>query len=654
MNFAAIDWAIVLAVFLVMLGGVFLSRSYMRSVVDFLAAGRSAGRYLLTVSQGIASVGAITVVATLEMNYEAGFALSWWGLTMGMVVLVVTASGWVIYRFRRTRSLTLAEFMERRYSRRFRVFVGFVAFLAGIINFGIFPAVGARFFIYFVGLPSRVSAAGVSLETFPLVMLLLLGFSLFFVFAGGQVTVILTDFIQGLFLNVVFLVVPLYLLLTIDWSDIATGLAAAPADASLVNPFKTGHVENFNFWYFLIGVLIFVYGAMSWQGTQAYNASATSAHEARMGGMLTNWRDIPRNLSLLLIPVVAYAVMHNPVFADQAGRVNEVLAGVDGETLRNQLRIPLVLTTLLPHGLMGAFAAVMLAAFVTTHDTYLHSWGSILIQDVVMPLRRRPFTPEQHVRYLRWAITGVAGFIFLFSLMFRQTQHIALYFAITGAIFFGGSGAVLIGGLYWNRGTTPAAWGAMLTGSTIAVAGVLVHQVHPGFFINGQVFSAIGIGASTAVYVGVSLLGPRRTVDLDRILHRGPFAVAADRPHPARRDEPSRLLRLLGMGREFTRRDRILYFVTYGWTLGWTTIFVVGTVYNLVSEVADQAWLDYWKWYLKFQAVMAVVVIVWFTLGGLRDVRTMLGRLKGERLDVADDGYVAAGAPPDEAGGSPA
>ena len=100
----------------------------MRGVADYLAAGRSAGRYLLTIASGIAGLGAITVVANLEMGYEAGFAMSWWGLTMALFMVVVTVSGWVNYRFRRTRALTLAEFFERRYSRRFRIFAGSVAF----------------------------------------------------------------------------------------------------------------------------------------------------------------------------------------------------------------------------------------------------------------------------------------------------------------------------------------------------------------------------------------------------------------------------------------------------------------------------------------------------------------------------------------------
>ena len=163
-----LDWAIVGALLALVIAGALVSRRYMRSVADYLAANRSAGRYLLTMSNGLAGVGAITIIANLEMNYVAGFSMSWWGMTMSVFVLAATASGWVVYRFRQTRCLTLAEFFERRYSRRFRVFTGMLAFVSGIINFGIFPAVGARFFIHYMGFPEAIVVAGLAVPVFPL------------------------------------------------------------------------------------------------------------------------------------------------------------------------------------------------------------------------------------------------------------------------------------------------------------------------------------------------------------------------------------------------------------------------------------------------------------------------------------------------------
>ncbi len=777
MNMHLFDWIIVIVMLKVMAVGIWMSRGRMRSVADFLAAGRSAGRYLLSVAGGISGLGAISIVGLLEMNYVAGFSMSWWGLTMGVFVLLVTVSGWVNYRFRQSRCLTLAEFFERRYSKSFRVFAGLIAFLSGIINFGIFPAVGARFFIHFCGLPSEFMLLGLTIPMFPVVMLILLSIALTFVFTGGQVAVIVTDFVQGVFVNIVFVALVIFLFTKVEWSQVVETLNMAPENASLINPFKTSQVEDFNLVYFVIGIFGLLYGAMSWQGTQAYNVSAKNAHEAKMGGVLGNWRGFPQNLFLLIVPILAYTIMRHPDFAPVADFVKGALADQDNQALQSQLRTPLVLTRLLPVGLMGAFAAVMLAAFISTHDTYLHSWGSIFIQDVVMPFRKKPLTQKQHLMVLRLAILGVAIFIFFFSLLFQQSEYIFLFFAITGAIFAGGSGAVIIGGLYWKRGTAPAAWTALVTGATIAVGGILIHRMDAALFdaqregatalfwntlhwlyeINGQQYWALAMFVSTLLYIAVSLLGPRRVHDLDRTLHRGEHLIADETE--VIETAPSKGWKLFGMGREFTRGDKLIFIASYVWTGLWTLIFIVGTIWNVAHrdpapdfagvpepvrgvlleteelvqgkdtraedwapaaarldsmlaafphcdhpelrqrmglfllkaerfeeasaqlEVAvaqdpefgrawtvlaeaayaaghveraqtaaelgvehldpiSDSWARYWQVYVLIQIVLSIAVIVWFTTGGLRDLRFMFRKLDTQERDSGDDGRV--------------
>jgi SSS family solute:Na+ symporter len=197
---------------------------------------------------------------------------------------------------------------------------------------------------------------------------------------------------------------------------------------------------------------------------------------------------------------------------------------------------------------------------------------------------------------------------------------------------------VIIGGLYWRRGTTAAAWSALITGSTIAVAGIVVHRRVDDFFINGQVFWGIAMGASIVVYVAVSLAGERVEFDLDGLLHRRDRIGAAETRIVD--PEPSRAFRILGMGREFTRGDRVIYVATYAWTGIWTLIFVVGTVYNLGRDVADAVWADFWQFYLYSQLAAAVVVIVWFTLGGCRDLLAMRRSLQSMERDPTDDGTV--------------
>jgi solute:Na+ symporter, SSS family len=633
-----IDWLIVVVIVGLMMWGVVFSKRFMKSVADFLAAGRTAGRYIISVSLGMAMLGAISVVAEFQMFYKSGFCLRWWELMMSVAILVVTVSGWVIYRFRQTRALTLAQFFEQRYSRNFRIFAGLVAFISGIINFGIFPAVGARFFISYSGIPHTIPVFGFEISTYVLTMIILLSIALFFVFAGGQIAVIIADFIQGTFSNIVFMLLVIFFLLKVDWTQIFQAVAAAPADASLINPFKTGQVEDFNFWFFLIGLIGFVYNTMSWQGTQAYNSSAKSAHEAKMAQVLGNWRNYPKYIFLMFIPIIAFTVMNNPEFAHVSGKVSNVLGTVGSEELQTQMRVPLVLRFLLPTGLLGAFAAVMLSAFISTHDTYLHSWGSIFIQDVIMPFRKKPFTAKQHIRILRWSITGVAVFIFFFSLLFKQSQHIYLFTAVTGAIFVGGSGAVIIGGLYWKKGTTAGAYSAMITGAVISVGGIILNQLFKDFPINGQWFWGISIVAASAMYVVVSLLQRKKDFNLDKMLHRGEYEIEGETK--VINANPSKLSKLMGMGKEFTKGDKFIYTITYIWILGWTFVFLIGTIYNLTHDVPDGSWMQYWKYYVLIHLVASIIVIIWFTIGGIIDMKSMFKQLGIMQRDEKDDGYL--------------
>ena len=689
MNLHLVDWLIVFVALVGMFYSVSFSSGLMKSVTDFLSAGRTAGRYLISVSSGVAGLGAISVVMFLEMGYIAGFSLAWWGLSQGIIILMLTMSGWVIYRFRSTRCLTLAQFFEKRYSRKFRIFTGIVAFTAGIINFGIFPAVGAQFFISYCGLPESF----IGIPVFPLVMIILLSISLYFVYTGGQIAVIIADFFQGIFATFVLIVVVLYLFFSVGWDQVSHSLEQTPLklakeeitklqddeaymklsdqekekrkneidekyeNSSRINPFKTSNVEDFNFWYFLIGIIGIMYGTMGWQGSQAYNSSAKSAHEAKMGSVLAGFRGLPQGLFFLLVPVLIYVFMNHADYASVAASVELSLQDLETDTLRSQMRGPIVLSTVLPIGLLGAFAALMVAAFISTHDTYLHSWATILVQDVIMPFREKPFDKDTHLKVLRYAILGVAVFIFFFSLLFQQNQAIALFFAITAAIFAGGSGAVIIGGLYWDRGTTKAAWTAIIIGAFISVSGVLVKQISVEWLndtssyvqlknilefirnINGQEYWGISMGASAFAYVMVSLLDNSEPFNMDKLLNRGKYAIEGEKKIINENTELG--WKIFLMGEEFTKGDKLIYILNYVWTGIWTLVFIVGTIYNLSNEVSDASWMFFWRNYIYIFIVISLVIIVWFTVGGFHDLKIMMDKLKTEKRDHHDDGWVS-------------
>ena len=148
-----IDWLFIAIPFVLVCAIAILTRRYIRSVSDFLSAGRLAGRYLVANAESTANVGAISVIALFEMLYKAGTTVGWWQSIKPPVWIFMTGTGYIIYRFRETRAMTMAQFLEMRYSRKFRIFMGIMAWISGLLNFGLFPVVTAKFFVIFLSFP---------------------------------------------------------------------------------------------------------------------------------------------------------------------------------------------------------------------------------------------------------------------------------------------------------------------------------------------------------------------------------------------------------------------------------------------------------------------------------------------------------------------
>jgi len=660
-----IDWAIVGGCMVLLTLFSVSTFRHMSGVADFLSANRSGGRYLLAIASGMSGIGAITVVAMFEAYYTAGFPPLWWTLMSIPVSVIIVLTGWVYYRFRETRCLTMAQFFEARYSRSFRIYTGILTWVSGIVNFGIFPAVASRFFVYFCGLPTSMEMGVFVIPTYVPIMVVTLGMALVYTCLGGQITVMVTDCVQGVFCGFGFIIVCVYLLYAFGWADITTALSAAPAGASMLDPTQTSSVKDFNFWFYAIGVFGSFYGYMSWQGSQGYYSSGLNPHEQKMGQIISLWRLLPQNVMIVLIPVCAFAFMTLTQYAAEADGVRVVLAGIDNEAIRTQMTVPVVLSHILPAGIRGLFCAIMILFLITTQDTYLHSWGSIFIQDVVLPLRKRPFTPKQHVYLLRCSIVFVALFAFLFSAFFQQTTYILMFMAITGAIV-SGAGVVIIGGLYWKYGTALASWAAMTIGWVIAVGKIILEQVSHfytdvvgadrGLYlqwmdwingINNQWIWFWTMLLCIVTYVVVSLFRRRSSqgFDLDQMLNRGKYQIAEE--HVVEESSPSLWWKILGFTREFSRTDRWLAVALVVWNFGWFGLFIVGTACNFMFDIPGWVWSRFWQGWIWVNLGIGLPATIWFAIGGAQDIRRLFKRLSSVERDASDDGHVEHG---DDAG----
>ena len=161
--------------------------------------------------------------------------MSLFGLLFG---IFVGTTGFVIKRFRETKILTPPQLYEMRYSKGVRIIAGFICFVSGVINMGVFPVITGRFFTYFVELPEKFSMFGVQLPTIPILTGTLIATAIIFAFMGGQITVILTDFIQAAMINFMFIIIGIMVYRAVTWDSIYTAFLSAEKTDLYLNPFS--------------------------------------------------------------------------------------------------------------------------------------------------------------------------------------------------------------------------------------------------------------------------------------------------------------------------------------------------------------------------------------------------------------------------------
>jgi SSS family solute:Na+ symporter len=398
---------------------------------------------------------------------------------------------------------------------------------------------------------------------------------------------------------------------------------------------------------------------LSWQGTSGYNASATTPHEAKMANILSGWRFRVLMLVTLVLPICIRAVQVDPNYAGIAEGIDAVTSSQTTGALQAEVRAPAAAALMLPSGLLGLFAAALLGAFISTNDTYLHSWGSIFVQDVVLPFRKKPISARAHLWLLRLSILAVAIFAFIFSMVYTPTQYVAMFLALTGAIFVGGAGSAIIGGLYWSRGTTAGAWTAMISGMLISCGGIAAKQLPDDIVtgdgaafnlirwaregVTGQELTFWSIAISICSYVLVSLATCRKRFNMDRMLHRGQYALGGDAV-TTKSASASRLataLERLGFDSEMTRRDRWVTVITLAWPVIFTIVFFSALIAHAAGWAPSSTfWASAWFWYTAVALVAATCIVVWFTIGGIIDMKAMFAKLRTHHASQADDGRV--------------
>lgn len=310
-----IDWCITIIPMAALIWMAFYSRRYARGVVDYLAAGRIAGRYVISVGDLTAGLSVITLVAGCEQNYQTGFAVGFWGAVTAPVGVFIALTGYCMYRWRETRCLSMGQFLEMRYgSKFFRVFCATLRTIAEMVTNAIGPAIATNFFIYYLGLPHKIMICGVNLPCYAIIVALCLILALMFILPGGRISLLITDCVQGLLCYPVFVVIVGYIILNFSWTyDIAPVMWNRVPGQSFMNPYDVSELRDFNIFALIVSLCGSVLNRAGWIGNDTSGAAKTP-HEQKMAGVLGSWRNGFSWMMILLLAIVVIVFMTSPHF----------------------------------------------------------------------------------------------------------------------------------------------------------------------------------------------------------------------------------------------------------------------------------------------------------------------------------------------------
>jgi hypothetical protein len=347
------------------------------------------------------------------------------------------------------------------------------------------------------------------------------------------------------------------------------------------------------------------------------------------------------------------------------------------------MMMPTLLGGLFSPFLMGLFTLLMVMLLISTDDSRIFNASSTIIQDVVVPLRRKELSVEEHLKYLKTCTVGVAVFFFIVSLFFAQIDFINMFVTMMCSLWLGAAGPIMIGGLYTRFGTTFGAWCALFFGSGTSLVGLLCQRhwaaaIYPWLDSRGYVeplgdflaavakpfepyiawemnplkfpinsveiyFMAMMLGVGG--YLIGSLLTRKEAFNLDRLLHRGKYHPDGE-PAVVREKLSLRhhfYRRVIGITPEYTKGDRAIAWSVFCWSLvyGFGIMFCGILAWNAVSPWSAQRWSIYFFiTHIGAALLVGTVSTVWFMAGGFIDMCAMFRDLARRVANPLDDGRV--------------
>ena len=410
---------------------------------NFMIAGRKVGLSLGVATMLGTELGLITVMYNAQTGFNDFFAAFHIGLFALVVTMFIGITGIVVVKLRELRVKSIPEYYEIRFGKNVRILGAILLVIGGILNMGLFLKVGAIFVQGVLSATYGISWLEESESILAIIMIILLVMVLLYTILGGMISVIITDYIQFVVLSIGLILSVLFSIYNLGWFNIFDQLEILVSNPkSIYDPFQSrgGFYVS---WQLVLGFV----SAIIWPTAITRALSLKSPETVKKQYLWSSVSFLIRFMLPCFLGICAY-IHYN-------GKV------IGGETL---MMMPMYLVEILPVGVLGVMVAAMLAAFMSTHDSYLLCWSTIITNDIIDPITGGELSSKQKINISRIIIIILGLYILYWGLVYDGLDSIWTYLGITGAVYFTGAIAVILFGLYWEKASSVGALAALLGG----------------------------------------------------------------------------------------------------------------------------------------------------------------------------------------------
>lgn len=309
-----------------------------------------------------------------------------------------------------------------------------------------------------------------------------------YIIAGGMLASMWTNFIQMIIMFFVAVI-----LVAAGFSAVGgfTGMneQLAAVDPQMLNPWNTGEGGLTMCFVLSYTVLMLV---MAYGGQPAVNTKFMMIKDKK----LLKWSPLISVIALIVGTLMVYVGMQGRILAEN---------GIIAVPERQDTILLDVISHIIPAQFVNLFLIAILAAVMSTAETYLFSSATSVIQDLAVKLFDLKIREQKILLATRLIMAGIAVVTVILSL--SPPKLISLIGTQAFGTFCAGFGPALYLGLRWKRMTSKAA----VAGMSVGLAAGGLFPIINNWFFDGVLLSDWTIGGlavilSYAVSIAATLL----------------------------------------------------------------------------------------------------------------------------------------------------